>query len=331
MKVHSLRICLFTVTIVACTLIVSQFPATAQERYPTRPVTVWIGFPPGGSVDITIRALADEAEKSLGQKFVVVNKPGGGGSVAASLLAKEKPDGYTLLGVTDTPVTRAPHLMDLNYDPFQDLSYIVRVGLLGTAFVVRADSPFKKWGELVDWAKKNPGQLVFGHTGVGTCPHIGFCKLALTEGFTFKTVPFAGDVPTVTALLGGHVMVAGGSGMAWPSYVAAGTVRILIADEKLEYAPYAPSFQEMGYRFEIPSAAIVCAPKKIPTPIKDNLAKAFTDGIKKDSFRAIAKSQNLILTEPLTGQALSDHLSKSSLSFMQLFKEAGIYKIQVKK
>jgi len=167
---------LFVLMAIMCGYMMLQSIALAQVNFPTKPVTLWVGFPPGGATDIIIRSLADASEKSLGQKIVVVNKPGGGGAVAASLLAKEKGDGYTLAAYPDTPVTRAPHLRDLDYDPFRDLSHIIRVGLWKNAFVVRSDSPFKKWEDVVNWAKKNPGQLVYGHPGAGTTPHIGMAN-----------------------------------------------------------------------------------------------------------------------------------------------------------
>jgi tripartite-type tricarboxylate transporter receptor subunit TctC len=324
---------LFVAAIATFSIVASQFHAAAQVNYPTRPVTIWVGFSAGGGTDIIIRALADASEKALGQKFVVMNKPGGGGSLAASLIAKEKPDGYTVTAFPDTPATRAPHLMDLDYDALQDLNYIIRVGLWKNAFVVRSDSPFKKWEDLVNWAKKNPDQLVYGHPGNGTSPHIAMAKVALKEGFKFKNVPFAGDTPTVSALLGGHVMCAGGSSLAWKSHVEAKTIRVLLVFERegIDYAPEAPTFAKIGYNFETPTSVIVCGPKKLPDSIKNTLERAFMEGMKTESFKTVAKNQELLLTDPLTGKALNDYLRKCYFSYEQFIKEAGIYKSEKKK
>jgi len=323
---------LFVLMAVICGHMIVQSIALAQVTFPTKPVTIWVGFPPGGGSDIITRALAEGSEKNLGQKIVVMNKPGGGGVVCASLLTKEKPDGYTLATFPDTPVTRGPHLRDLDYDPFRDLSHIIRVGLWKNAFVVRADSPFKKWGDVVDWAKKNPGQLVYGHPGAGTTPHIAMANLALKEGFTFKNVPFAGDTPNVSALLGGHVMIAGGSSLSWRSHSEAKTVRVLLVFEKegLDYAPDAPTFEKMHYDLDTPTSFIVCAPKGIPDPIREILEKTFIDGMKQETFRRVAKDQELLLTEPLTGKALNDYLKKCYLLYEQFIKDAGIYKMERK-
>ena len=313
------------------TLMILQSYSVAQT-FPARPVTIWVGFPPGGSTDTLTRVLAEATEKRLGQKIVVINKPGAGGAVAASLLTKEKPDGYILASYPDTPVTRAPHLRDLDYDPFRDLSHIIRVGLYKNAFVVKADSPFKKWRDVVEWAKKNPGQLTYGNPGAGTTPHIIMAKVALVEGFTYKTVPFAGDTPNVSALLGGHVMTAMGSSLSWRPHAEAKTVRVLLVVEKegLDYAPDAPTFEKMNYGFDPPTSLIICAPRGIPDAIRDSLEKAFLEGIRSKTFQAVAEKNELILREPLTGKSLNDFLKKCYDEYEQFIKEAGIYKMERK-
>lgn len=327
-----LRKVFVTLITVAWGLMVPLSLVLAQVSFPTHPVTVWVGFPPGGGTDIIMRALAEGSEKSLGQKIVVINKPGGGGAVCASLLAKGKPDGYTLGAFPDTPITRAPHLMDLDYDPLRDFSFVIRIGLWKNVFVARADSPFKKWEEVVIWAKKNPGQLVYGHPGVGTTPHIAIVKVGIREGFTFKGVPFTGTAPLVSAVLGGHVMVGGVSSLPARSHVEALTMRALLVFEKegLDFAPHAPTFEKMNYNFETPTCGVVCAPKGIPDPVREALEKAFIDGKKTETFRMAAKNQELLLTEPLTGKNLFEYLKKCYLLYEQYIKEAGIYKIEKK-
>jgi len=332
MKKNFLGKMLFVLLVVTCIHIIPQSIAIAQGPFPTKPVTIWIGFPPGGSTDVLTRVLAEVAEKSLGQKIIVINKPGAGGAVATSLLAKEKGDGYILASYPDTPVTRAPHLRDLDYDPFRDLSFIIRVGLYKNAIVVKADSPFKKWRDVVEWTKKNPGQLTYGNPGAGTTPHIIMSKIALIEGFTYKTVPFAGDTPNVSALLGGHVMIAGGSSLSWRPHVEAKTIRVLLVFEKegLDYAPDAPTFNKVGYDFEPPTSLIITAPHGIPDPVRETLEKAFLEGIKSKAFRDVAEKNELILREPLTGKTLNDFLKKCYDEYEQFIKDAGIYKMERK-
>ena len=322
----------FVLLMVLLGLMATQSLVIAQAPFPTHPVMIWVGFPAGGGTDIILRALAESTENSLGQRILVVNKPGGTGAVCASLIAKVKPDGYTIAGFSDVPITRSPHLMDLDYDPFRDLSYVIRVGFWKNAFVVRADSPFKKWEDVVDWAKKNPGQLVYGYPGAGSVPHLGMAKIAIKEGFAYKGVPFAGAGPLVSALLGGHVMVGGGDSLAWRGHVQAGTVRVLLVFEKegLDYASSAPTFEKAHYDFELPTSVIICAPAGIPDLMKEVLEKAFIGGMTQERFKRVAKDQELLLTEPLTRKPLVDYLRKRNLLYEQYIKEAGIYKIEKK-
>ncbi|MEW6669514.1 MAG: tripartite tricarboxylate transporter substrate binding protein [Thermodesulfobacteriota bacterium] len=302
----------------------------AQAKFPTRPVNLWVGFPPGGAADVLARTLAEASEKALGQKIVVINKAGGGGTVATSILKNEKPDGYTLLLSTDTPIDRAPHISDLEYDPFKDVDHFMLIGKWRTVWTVKADSPFQKWSDMADWARKNKDQLTFGH-----CPassfYFGMVKMAKKEGFTFKGVPYPCDGPTMTAVLGGHVMVGGGTAAPYRSHVLANNIRILLSDGPISYLEGRPqtTFNEMKYDFEVPLLAIVLAPKGIPEDVRKTLEKAFGEGMKTDLFKKVAQNQELA-PKPMTGRAFTDYLKKASDIYEELSKESGLYKSQKK-
>ena len=319
------------VVLVAIAWLVPGHPA-AQESFPTRPVTIWVGFPPGGGTDILTRALAESAEKLLGQKVVVINKPGATGVVATAEVVKAKPDGYTLVANTDTPITRAPHFRDLDYDPFRDLTHITRLGRFKLVVYVRADSPHKTWRDLVEWAKKNPGQLTFGHPGAASTPNLVMTKMASKEGISVRGIPFAGDAPMITALLGGHVVLGGGSSVAASSYVQAKRVRILLVNEKegLDYAPEAVPFEKAGYDIENSTSVIIHGPKGIPRPVAERLENAFVEAAKMEPFVSVARKSELIAGDRLTGQALAEYLRKVSVNYEALIKEAGLYKSQKK-
>ena len=128
--------------------------AFAESKFPVKPVKLYVGFSAGGSTDTIARGLAGEMEKFLGKKVLVVNKPGAGGAVAAALVVKSKPDGYTIQITPDTPITRSPHLRKLAFDPMKDFTFISRVAVWKNGFVVMADSPFKTWKDMVKWAKE---------------------------------------------------------------------------------------------------------------------------------------------------------------------------------
>jgi tripartite-type tricarboxylate transporter receptor subunit TctC len=331
MKRVSLRSVLFMLLGTACMVTVLHSTAFAQAKFPTRPVTLWVGLPPGGSADVLARALAEGAEKSLGQKIIVVNKAGGGGTVATSLLKNEKPDGYTLLVNTDTVTTRAPHISDLEYDPFKDIDNFMLIGEWKTVWTVKGDSPFKKWQDLVDWAKKNPGQLTFGHCTASSF-YFGMVAIGKKEGFTFKGVPYACDAPTMTAVLGGHVMLGGGTAAPYRSHVLANNIRILLSRIKVDYAEghgQQSTFKDMHYDFELPLLAEILAPKGLPDTVRTILEKAFMDGMKSDVFKKVAQDQEL-LVRPMTGKPLIDYLKKTSATYEELIKEVGLYKSEKK-
>jgi tripartite-type tricarboxylate transporter receptor subunit TctC len=319
---------LVPVVLVLIALAIPATPLVAQEPFPTRPITVWVGFPAGGGTDILTRALAEGAEKILGQKIVVVNKPGASGTVAMTELVKAKPDGYTLLSNTDTPATRSPHLRDLDYDPFRDVTYLAQFARYKVVWAVRADSPFQTWRDAIEWAKKHPGQLTFGHPGVASTPNLVMTRLAAKEGFTFRTVPFAGDAPSVGALLGGHVSMVGGSSASFTGYVQAKRMRILLVNEKegLEYAPDAVSLDKAGYNVESATVLILAAPKGLPRPIAERLEKAVVEAMKLEPFVGVARKNETIVGEAVVGQALADYMKKLNGHYEQLIKDAGLYK-----
>jgi len=317
-------------TVVAVLMLIGS-DSFAQAKFPTRPINLWVGLPPGGSADILARALAEGAEKSLGQKIVVISKAGGGGTVATSLLKNEKPDGNTLLLTTDTAITRAPHISDLQYDPFKDIDHFMLVGRWKTVWTVKADSQFKKWSDLVDWAKKNKDQLTFGYCTASSF-YFGMVKISKKEGFTFKGVPYACDGPTLTAVLGGHVMVGGGTAAPSRSHVLANNIRILLSDGRIDYAAghgTQTTFKDMKYDFDVPLLAIILAPKGMPDNVRKTLEKAFHDGMNSEVFKKMALDQELA-PQPMTGKAFTDYLKKTSDTYEDLIREAGLYKSEKK-
>lgn len=332
MKTHRSRIAVLAVVVLVASAWLVASPLAAQESFPTKPVTIWVAFPPGGGVDILTRALAQGAEKILGQKVLVVNKPGAGGVVATAEVVKAKPDGYTLVANVDTSVTRAPHLSDLDYDPFRDLTYIARLGRFKLVFVVREGGAFTTWRDVVDWAKKNPGQLAFGHPGIGSTPGLVIPWIAAKEGFIVKSVPFAGDAPALAALLGGHVAMTGNSSVSAAGYVQAKRLRVLLVSDKegLEYAPDALTFDRARYDVESSTSVIIIGPKGIPPAAVERLERAFVEATKTEPFLGVARKTELIHGDRLTGRELAEYLRKVSGNYEALIKEAGLYKSQKK-
>ena len=214
--------------ILAFAALMGLVTASAQaQTFPTKPVTLIVPWPAGGSSDLVIRALAEATQKHLGQPIVIENKPGASGTLGpAQMAATAKPDGYTIAQMPIT-VFRLPYMTKTTFDPTKDFTYVA--GLTGYTFgvVVKAKSPWKTFKDLIEHAKANPGKVKYGTPGTGTSLHIGMEQIAKQSGVKWTQVPFKGAAETNAALLGGHVdAVADSTG--WGALVNSGDFRLLV-------------------------------------------------------------------------------------------------------
>jgi tripartite-type tricarboxylate transporter receptor subunit TctC len=275
-------------TVVVSGILLSLLPVLSHaQQYPTKPVTLMIGMAPGGLIDPAIRGVAAGAEKHLGQPFIVENKAGGGGTTAFGILAKEKPDGYRLAGAGSPPMTYVPHFREVSYTlkDFVPICSFGRGAPLG--IIVRADSPFKTLKDLIEYARKNPGQVTFGSTGVGMPLHLCVEYIALKEGVKFTHIPYKGSSESFAAVLGGHITFQSGGVADIKDHVKAGKVRVLVTygEERWETIPGIPAMKEFGYNFPNESYIFVAAPKGTPEPIVKKLEEAFRKGMDDPNYR----------------------------------------------
>lgn len=253
-------------------------PAIAQSKFPSKPITLLMGWPPGSGPDVWHRSLADAMTRILGQPVVVENKAGASGTLApAHMAANAKPDGYTISHIPIT-VIRLPIMKKVTWDPLKDFSWIVHMSGFQFVTAVRADSPFKTMKELTDWAKANPGKLTYGSPGSGTSLHIGMELIAKHVGAQFTHVPFKGSIESVAAVEGGHVMAMAGGSEAYPM-IQAGNLRALAAwtDKRLESLPNVPTLTEVGLPFVFDSPYGMAGPKGM----EPEIVKILHDAIKK--------------------------------------------------
>jgi tripartite-type tricarboxylate transporter receptor subunit TctC len=247
----------------------------AQERFPSRPITLICPWPPGGSSDAVVRAFGDSAARVLGVPVITENKPGVGGTLGATAMQQAKPDGYML---TQLPlgIYRLPHMQKMAFDPVKDLTHIVC--LTGYTFGITAtlDAPYKTLKEMVDWAKANPGKLTYGHTGTGTTPHLAFEEFAHKAGFKAQDVPFKGSAEIVQAILGGHVPVMSGASEFGP-LVQAGKLRLLatLGRQRTKAFPDAPTVAESGWDTVSDSPFGIGGPKGMDPAVVRVLHDAF--------------------------------------------------------
>ena len=267
--------------IVAAVALLMLLPGAASaQNYPARPITLICPWPAGGSTDRHLRKLAELASKHLGQNVIVENRPGAGGMLGpAGMAANAKPDGYTLSQLT-VSAFRQPHMMNVDWDPLRDFTYIIGVSGYTFGVVVKSDSPFRSFKQLMEWAKENPGKLSYGSTGNGTSPHLLMEEVAHKAGVQLLHVPFKGNADSTQALMGGHVM-AQSDATGWGKFVDAGTFRLLVTFGAEPTRWGAPTAKELGYDVVSYSPYGIVGPKgmdpKVVKIIHDAFKKAIDD------------------------------------------------------
>ena len=257
---------------------------SSGQDYPKRPISLLQSVAPGGTRDMATRVLAGKAEKILGQPFVLSNNGGGAGTVALSIVAKEKPDGYRLVGCSSVNLIQIPQFRTVPYK-HGDFVPILHFGAPQTGTVVRADSPWKTLKEFVEYAKKNPGKISYSTVGVNSSGHLALEYIARTEGIQWTHVPYTGGVPAITALLGGHVQAESGTS-EWIPHIKQGTLRLLgtHGERRMKVFPDIPTFKEQGYDFVSEVLQIIAAPKGTPPPIIKRLEEAFRKAMDDPEF-----------------------------------------------
>ena len=266
------------VAVVAAVGLTLPLSAVAQE-FPAKPITLIVPFPAGGPTDLAMRALGEAASKHLGQPVIVENKSGGAGTVGpATMAATAKPDGYT---IAQMPVTvyRLPLMQDTTWKP-EDFTYIIHLTGYVFAHIAAADTPFKTWKDVVDYAKANPGKVTYGSSGTGGSPHLGTEQVAEKDGIKLTHVPFKGAAELHAAIAGGHVMI-GASGASAKQIVDAGKARFLnvwTANRQKSF-PEVPTLQELGYPFVIDSPFGIAGPKGMDPKVVAKLHDAFKKAI----------------------------------------------------
>ena len=258
--------------------LLAPFGAAQAQAYPARPINLIVPWPAGGSTDRHLRTLAEIASKHLGQTIVIENKPGGGGTLGPGTMAMTaKPDGYTLAQLP-MGMLRMPHMQKVPWDPLKDFTYILGVSGYTFGFTVRADSPYKTFNDYIEAARKQPGKIDYGSTGIGTSPHLLIEELASAAKVTLNHVPFKGNADLTQALLGGHVM-AMSDASGWDKFVDGGQMRLLatFGEKRTQRWPTVPTAKELGYDIVYASPYGLVGPKGMDPAV----VKALHDAFKK--------------------------------------------------
>lgn len=280
---------------VACVLaVLACIPAAVQaqaQNFPSRPIRLQVGFPAGGPTDITMRVIAENASKILGQPVIVENKPGAGGTLPATTVQMSQPDGYTI-GQSPLGIFRMGYTQKMSWDPLKDLSYIINLTGYTFGLTVPANSPFKSWQDFVAYAKANPGKITYGSAGGNlTSPHLTMERIAEAAGIQLTHVPYKGSADLAQALLGGHVMAAADSS-AFVPYVESGKAQLLNVwgANRMERFPHVPTLKDLGIDIVQTSPYGLVAPRGTPPDVVKKLHDAFKKALEeKSSVEALAK------------------------------------------
>jgi tripartite-type tricarboxylate transporter receptor subunit TctC len=244
----------------ACSAAVAPALAQGAPRFPSRPVTLWVPWPAGGATDNTLRILADAAGRHLGQKMIVENRGGAGGTLVMPLLQQAAPDGYTIAQMPQ-PVFRAPWMQRLQWDPIRDTTPIIQLSGVTFGIVVPAASALHGVEDLFTWAAAHPGQLTVATNGVGTTPHVVMDQLFGERALAYVHVPYKGTAEQMLAVSSGQVMV-GVNSTGFAPFVDSGQLRLLatFGERRTGRWPTVPTLKELGYGIVATSSYGIAGP-----------------------------------------------------------------------
>ncbi len=306
------------------TLLIAAPAGQALADFPDRPITLVVGYPPGGPSDVMARLLTPELSKKLGQPVVVENKPGANGMLAAKLVAQSAPDGYMLniSGLANITNTL------LNPDTGVKLSDITWVALIGrnsSAMLVPAESDLKTVDAFITYAKANPGKLNCGSGGVGSSPHFTCELFKSVTGTDIKHVSYKGMAPALTDLIGGRIQVLFNTALQSKPFVEEGKVQALAVSspERSKALPNVPTLREQNVDLGVTVWTGVTAAPGTPAAVVDKLNAAFREALELPD---IASKMGAIGVEidNLTAPQLRDYAKTEEVFWADLIKKAGI-------
>ncbi len=300
-------------------------PACAQD-YPTRPITLIVPFPPGGSATIIARAIADKLGDALGQQIVIDNRGGAGGSIGARQVAKSAPDGTTiLLAFTGTLAVSPMIFSNVGYDPRKDFAAIGLIGMAPSVLVVHPSVAARSVAELISAAKAAPGKIQYGSPGIGTVNHLAGELLASMADVKITHIPYKGTGPAINDLLGGHISMMFAPIPAAHGNIAAGMLRALgvTSLQRSRLLPEVPTIAEAGVPgFEVVQRSVLLAPAGTPRAIIERLNKELNAVLATDEVR-----QRLALEggEPMPGapEAYAADIDREEMKWSKLVTAIG--------
>ncbi len=301
--------------------------ADSAADFPKSPVRFVVGFNPGGSVDLMARHLGKLLSEKLGQPFVVENRPGAGGNIAAGLIAKARPDGHALLMTSVVHSINPSLYSNLPFDPVKDFTPVSVIGLAPNCIAVNPSTPYKTLGELVAHARANPGQLTYSSAGGATTMFLGMALFESMAGIKMLHVPYNGAGPSIQGAVGGHVqVVSSGCGSAEP-FVRSGQLRNLAISTAApsHLAPGVPTIAEAGGvpGYEIVNWIGVFGPPGLPPAIAEKLSHEMRSVLERPDVREWMAQQG-VEAHHQPPAAFATLVRDDIVKYQKLVKAAGV-------
>lgn len=300
--------------------------AFAQSGFPTRPVTVVVGFAPGGGTDIAARIIAKQLAVELGQQVLVENRAGAGGNIATGAVARAAPDGYLISLATISSLTVQPHLNSkLPYDPRRDLAPLTMGVVFANVLVVHPSVPATTVAEFVALAQAKPGTIGYGTSGIGTTGHLAGELFRMMAKAPIVHVPYKGGGPAMTDLLGGQIPSSFASAPSALPHVKAGKIRALATTgaARSSFLPDVPTIAESYPGYEATNWYAFVAPGKTPKEVVGELNRQLVKVLSTPSVREQLLS-NGMEPQPSTPEELARYMEREYETWGRVVKEAGI-------
>lgn len=313
-------------TLLATLALTIPISNTRADDYPSRPITIVVPFPPGGSSDIVMRLVAYKVSESIKQPIVIENRPGAAGNIAAVAIKNAQPDGYLLMmGHTGTHAINATLYSDLKFDPVKDFTPITALLAFNNILMVPEASPAKSVAELVALAKSKPQGLSYGSQGVGTGGHLLGVLLAKHANINLLHVPYRGIAPAVTDTIAGRVDFVFSSYLSAAGHVEAGKLRMLAIAGTQRHPRIAnvPTMPEAGYPdVQMQQWFGLFGPAGMPQPVVRKLNAEFVKALQSDEVKNKMSPQVAFVT-PSTPEELGAMVKRDIVRLGQVVKESG--------
>jgi len=307
-------------------LVAAALPAAAQQDYPNRPVKVVMFYAPGGPTDFISRTISEKLPQRFGQPFVVEAKQGANLRIGSEFVAKSPPDGYTI-GVTGVPHATNPSLFaSMPYDTLKDLAGLAHLVDAPLVLSVPAASPIRNVADLIALAKAKPGEVNIGTAGNGTGPHLSMEFLFLVAGANYQHVPYKGDAPAVTELLGGRLTAGSNTQQSVLQHMKAGRLRGIAVStrERVTTAPDIPTLVEQGYPDNVVNTWFgMVIPAGVPKDIVARLNREINAALSSPDVREKILATGLL---PVGGTAeqFDAHIRREMERWAKVIKARGI-------